>query len=57
MASNEDDFFPVNVEFHSTKTLYTDISVNSVSFVEDDTPAKYSSETVLLVEKYIIGEE
>jgi len=57
MASNEDDFFPVNVEFHSTKTLFTDISVNSVSFVEDDTPAKYSSETALLVEKYTIGEE
>ena len=57
MPSNEDDFFPVNVEFHSTKTLYTDISVAAVAFVEDGTPARYSTETALLVEKYTIGEE
>lgn len=57
MPSNEDDFFPVNVEFHSTRTLYTDVSVNAVAFVEDNTPAKYSTETALLVEKYTIGEE
>lgn len=57
MPSNEDDFFPVNVEFHSTKTLYTDISVSAVAFVEDNSPARYSTETALLVDKYVIGEE
>jgi len=55
MTSNEDDFFPVNVEFHSPKTLYTEIKVQGVTHVASGTPAKYSTETGLLVEKYTIG--
>ena len=57
MPSNPDDFFPVEVNFHSTKTLYTDISVQGIVDVSDNTPAKYSLETALLVDKYTIGEE
>jgi len=55
MPSNEDDFFPVEVDFHSTKTLYTPISVQSVCEVGTNVPAKYSTEVGLLVEKYTIG--
>lgn len=57
MPSNPDDFFPVEVSFHSTKTLYTDISVTAVANCEDNSPAKYSLETALLVDKYSIGLE
>jgi len=57
MTSNEDDFFPVNVDFHSTKRLYTDIKVQTVAHIEDSTPAKYSTEIGLLVDKYCIGSE
>ena len=55
MPGNEDDFFPVDIEFHSTKGLYTDIQIEAVQYVEDGKPAKYSTEVGLLVEKYEIG--
>lgn len=57
MPSNPDDFFPVEVNFHSTKTLYTDISVTGITNAGDNSPAKYSLETALLVDKYVIGTE
>ena len=55
MAGNEDDFFPVGIEFHSTKGLYTDIQVEGVQHVDGGVPAKYSTEVALLVEKFEIG--
>jgi hypothetical protein len=48
-----DDFFPVNVSFVSKKS-YCDIVVAEVRQVEDDTPVKFSSETLFYVEKYEI---
>lgn len=48
-----DDFFPINVSFHSTKTIYTDMKVNGVERVEGG-QVKYSMETTLLVDKYEI---
>jgi len=55
MPSNPDDFFPIDVSFHSTKGLYTDITVDSVISAADATPTKYSLETALLVDKYVFG--
>lgn len=55
MPSNPDDFFPVDVSFHSTKSLYTPISINGVITAADALPTKYSMETALLVEKYVFG--
>jgi len=55
MPSNEEEFFPVEIDFHSTKKLYTPISVQSVQNLDTDGPAKYSTEVGLVVEKYTIG--
>lgn len=55
MTSNPDDFFPIAVHFHSTKRLYTPISVVNVSTADGASSAKYSTEVALLVDKYIIG--
>lgn len=57
MPSNPDDFFPIEVNFHSTKTLYTDISISKVVSAGDSSPMKYSSEMALLVDRYQIGSE
>jgi len=57
MMSNEDDFFPVNVEFHSPKTLYTPIKVQGVKHADDGSDMKYSTEIGLLVDKYCIGSD
>lgn len=51
--SNPDDFFPLHVNFVS-KQSYADLKITEVLQVDDDTPAKYSSETVLFADKYEI---
>lgn len=48
-----DDFFPISVSFHSSKTTYTDIKVTGVEHVQGG-PVKFSIETALLVDKYEI---
>ncbi|XP_075212338.1 coatomer subunit delta [Lycorma delicatula] len=47
------DFFPINISFVCKKS-YADLKVTEVLFVEDDTPVKFSSETVFYTEKYEI---
>jgi len=46
-----DDFFPVNVSFYSTKTI-CDFDINDVQQAETKSPAKFSQERALIVEKY-----
>ncbi|KAH8414696.1 hypothetical protein KR215_000121, partial [Drosophila sulfurigaster] len=52
-ASIPGDFFPLQVSFVS-KTPYAAISAQDVVQVDNDTSVKYSSETILFVEKYEI---
>ncbi|XP_067639810.1 coatomer subunit delta [Eurosta solidaginis] len=47
------DFFPLQVYFVS-KTPYAALKATDVLLVDDDSPVKYSSETMLFVEKYEI---
>jgi len=49
-----DDFFPVKVEFHSTKKSYVHMSILTVSDAETGDASKYSSENAILVDKYEI---
>ncbi|KAH3701457.1 hypothetical protein DPMN_076445 [Dreissena polymorpha] len=53
VGGHPDDFFPINVSFVSKKS-YCDIQVTDVKLLEDDTPAKYSSEVCFYVDKYEI---
>ena len=57
MPSNPDDFFPVEVGFHSTKSLYTPISVSSVQDVGSGANVKFSNEIALLVDRYVVGSD
>lgn len=50
---NPDDFFPLQVSFVS-KQSYANLKILEVLQVDDDSPVKYSSETVLFSEKYEI---
>lgn len=50
---NPDDFFPLQVNFVS-KQSYAHLKITEVMQVDDDVPAKYSSETLLFAEKYEI---
>jgi len=54
IAGNPDDFFPVNIDFHSTKKSFINISIAGVVDSESNSPVKYSSESALLVDKYEI---
>ncbi|XP_076800138.1 coatomer subunit delta-like [Clavelina lepadiformis] len=54
IAGSPDDFFPINVSFHSTKKSFTDIQITGVEMAQGRSPVKYSSESALLVEKYEI---
>lgn len=47
------DFFPLSVNFVSKKP-YADLKATEVVMVDDDQPAKFSSETVFYVDKYEI---
>lgn len=47
------DFFPLLVHFVS-KRSYADLKVTDVLLVEDDTPVKYSVDTVFFTDKYEI---
>lgn len=47
-----DDFFPVKVEFHSTKKSFVNMSVAGVVDAESGSPTKYSSECAILVDRY-----
>ncbi|RZF31860.1 hypothetical protein LSTR_LSTR009507 [Laodelphax striatellus] len=47
------DFFPLNISFVCKKP-YADLRVTDVILVEDDTPVKYSSETIFYTDKYEI---
>ncbi|XP_018323661.1 coatomer subunit delta [Agrilus planipennis] len=53
MKSVPNDFFPLNVVFGS-KTPYAAIKVTDVILVDDESPVKFSLETVLNPEKYEI---
>jgi len=54
IAGNPDDFFPVNIDFHSTKKSFIKVAIGSVVDADSGAPVKYSSETALLVDKYDI---
>lgn len=45
------DFFPVNITFTS-KIPYADMRVKQVAMVDDESPAKFSTETILYTERY-----
>ncbi|KAJ9595954.1 hypothetical protein L9F63_012847, partial [Diploptera punctata] len=47
------DFFPLHINFVSKKS-YADLAVTQVVLVDDDSPVKYSVETVFFTEKYEI---
>lgn len=47
------DFFPLHINFVSKKS-YADLSVTQVVHVDDDSPVKFSVETVFFAEKYEI---
>nr|XP_023026547.1 coatomer subunit delta [Leptinotarsa decemlineata] len=47
------DFFPLSVAFTS-KSSYASIKVTEVTLIDDDSPVKYSVETVLYPDKYEI---
>ncbi|XP_076325619.1 coatomer subunit delta isoform X1 [Tachypleus tridentatus] len=46
-----EDFFPVTVNFYS-KTLFCNILVRDVTLVEGSEPVKYSSDAILIVDKF-----
>lgn len=50
-SSTPADFFPLLVSF-SSKTSYVDIKVTEVLLVEDESPVKYSVETVFFTDNY-----
>lgn len=50
---NPDDFFPLQVNF-VCKQSYANLKITEVLQVDDNSPAKYSSETVLFTDKYEI---
>lgn len=52
IPGHPDDFFPISVEFHSTKKSFIHVAVAGVSDAETGESTKYSSETVLLVDRY-----
>lgn len=52
-GSIADDFFPVNVSFYSTKTIF-DFQVSDMRQNESKSPVKYSQERALIVDKYEI---
>ncbi|CAH1993595.1 unnamed protein product [Acanthoscelides obtectus] len=51
--ANPNDFFPLTVSFTS-KSSYANIKVSEVVLVDDESPVKYSVESVLHPEKYEI---
>lgn len=51
--SNPDDFFPLQVNFVS-KQSYAHLKITEVLNVDDDSPAKFSSDTGLFTSKYEI---
>ena len=51
-ASDADDFFPVDVSFHSSKT-YAGIQVSAVSAVGDGAPVPFSTQVQFGVDKYL----
>ncbi|XP_064595608.1 coatomer subunit delta-like [Liolophura sinensis] len=53
MPGHPDDFFPVSVSFVSKKS-YCDLEILGVKHVDDDQPAKFSSEVIFYVDKYEI---
>ncbi|XP_053409072.1 coatomer subunit delta-like isoform X2 [Mercenaria mercenaria] len=53
VGGHPDDFFPVSVSFVSKKS-YCDIQITDIKLLEDDSPAKYSSEVCFYVDKYEI---
>lgn len=52
-SSSPGDFFPLHVSFTSSQS-YANIKCTEVKLVEDESPAKFSSETVLFTQKYEI---
>ncbi|KZC04094.1 Coatomer subunit delta, partial [Dufourea novaeangliae] len=50
-SSTPDEFFPLHVSF-SSKTSYVNIKVSEVLLVEDESPVKYSVETVFFTDNY-----
>uniref|UniRef100_A0A671NN41 Coatomer subunit delta n=1 Tax=Sinocyclocheilus anshuiensis TaxID=1608454 RepID=A0A671NN41_9TELE len=53
MDGNPNDFFPIHVSFVS-KRNFCDIQVAKVTYVEEGSPVKFSSETSFVVDKYEI---
>lgn len=52
-SASPGDFFPLQVSF-SCNQSYANIKCTEVKLVEDESPAKFSSETVLFTQKYEI---
>ncbi|KAG7206469.1 hypothetical protein KM043_003814 [Ampulex compressa] len=50
-STTPSDFFPLHVSF-SSKTSYAKIKVSEVLLVEDESPVKYSIETVFFTDSY-----
>lgn len=54
IAGSPDDFFPINVSFHSNKKSYSDIEILGVEHCTTNAAVKHSVERVMVVEKYEI---
>ena len=50
-SSTPADFFPLLISF-SSKTSYVNIKVTDVILVDDESPVKYSVETVFFTDNY-----
>lgn len=53
IAGQPSDFFPVHVSFFSKKN-YCNIQVTKVSYIDNGSPVRFSTETALLIDKYEI---
>lgn len=51
LSATPADFFPIHVSF-SSKTSYAKIKITEVLLVEDESPVKYSVETVFFTDNY-----
>lgn len=52
-ASIPGDFFPVQISFTS-EIPYADLKVSQILSVDDETPVKFSAETIFVADKYEI---
>jgi len=55
IPSCPDDFYPVNVQFSSTKQSYTDIQIKEVQQVETKEAVRFSVDRIMYADKYEVA--